>query len=59
MEQAISRFQDAMDAISGQKVGDRTPGHTGEAPPPPDPKTYQYILENTIRRIQSPPKQTS
>ncbi|WP_199247798.1 hypothetical protein [[Phormidium] sp. ETS-05] len=51
-------IRDAMDAMSGQKVGDRTPGHTGEAPPPPDPKTYRDILENTIRRNQSPPKQT-
>jgi hypothetical protein len=49
-------IRDAMGAMSEQKEGDRAPGHTGNAPPPPDPKTYRNILENAIRRIQSPPK---
>ncbi len=51
-------IRDAMDAMSERKEGDRVPGHTGIAPPRPDPKDYRDILENAIRRIQSPPKQT-
>lgn len=56
--QSRPTIRDAMDAISKSKEGDRVPGHTGKAPPPPDPKAYRDILENAIRRIQSPSKHT-
>lgn len=56
--EAHPSVQKALDALSEQKGGDRVPGHTGNAPPPPDPKAYRDILENAIRRIQSPSKQT-
>ncbi|MCT7984033.1 hypothetical protein NG796_12065 [Laspinema sp. A4] len=51
-------IRDAMDAMSGNVISDysKAPGTQGHAPPPPDPKTYRNILENAIRRIQSPPK---
>ncbi|MCT7976586.1 hypothetical protein [Laspinema olomoucense] len=53
-------IRDAMDAMSGNIISDysKAPGIHGNAPPPPDPKAYRDILENAIRRIQSPPKQT-
>ena len=53
-------IRDAMDAMSGNVISDysKAPGTQGHAPPPPDPKTYRNILENAIRRLQSPPKQT-
>ncbi|MBK4729020.1 hypothetical protein JJD41_03820 [Oxynema sp. CENA135] len=52
--EAHPSVQNALDALSEQKEGDRVPGHTGIAPPPPDPKFYQQMLENAIRRNQSP-----
>lgn len=55
--QSRPTIRDAMDTMSKRKEGDRSPGHTGHAPPPPDPKAYRDILENAIRLIP-PPKQT-
>ncbi len=46
-------IRDAMDAMSGLQVGDRVPGTQGNAPPPPDPKIYQEMLQNNIRRHRS------
>ncbi|MCT7975855.1 hypothetical protein [Laspinema olomoucense] len=53
---AIRETMYALSQRKETKESDRAPGHTGNAPPPPDPKTYRNILENAIRRIQSPPK---
>ncbi|MBP0014132.1 MAG: hypothetical protein J7545_10645 [Roseofilum sp. SBFL] len=50
-------IRDAMDAMSARKEGDRTPGSQGNAPSPPDPKLYQEMLQNTIRRQQKPAKE--
>ncbi|MEB3827682.1 hypothetical protein [Phormidium sp. CCY1219] len=47
---------DALDAISQQPQSDRVPGHQGNAPPPPDPKLYQEMLQNAMRRNQPPSK---
>ena len=47
---------DALDAISEQQESDRVPGNQGKAPPPPDPKQYQEMLENAMRRNQPPSK---
>ncbi|MBD1940317.1 hypothetical protein [Microcoleus sp. FACHB-68] len=47
---------DAMDAMSEQQQRDRVPGSHGHAPPPPDPKVYQEMLDNEIRRNQSSSK---
>lgn len=44
------KIRDAMDTISQQPQSDRTPGSKGNPPPPPDPKLYQEMLKNTIRR---------
>jgi hypothetical protein len=41
------------DAMSESQEGDRVPGTQGNAPPPPDPKIYQEMLQNKIRRHQS------
>lgn len=46
---------DAMDAISEEKQTKRAPGTLGNVPNP-DPKLYQQMLENAMRRNQSPPK---
>jgi hypothetical protein len=46
----------AMDAMSKQQEGDRVPGTQGNAPPPPDPKLYQEMLQNAMRRNQSSSK---
>lgn len=43
-------IRDAMDAISERKESDRVPGSQGNPPPPPDPKLYQEMLKNAIRR---------
>lgn len=43
-------------ALDSSSESDRVPGSQGDAPPPPDPKLYQEMLQNTIRRQQKPPK---
>jgi len=49
---------DALDGISGDIISkhSKTPGNKGKAPPPPDPKLYQEMLENEVRRNQSSSK---
>jgi hypothetical protein len=49
----------AMDALWERQESDRTPGTQGTAPPPPDPEFYQKMLQNAIRRNQSPPNPKS
>jgi hypothetical protein len=51
--QSRPTIRDAMDTMSKSKEGDRVPGTQGNAPPPPDPKIYQEMLQNNIRRHQS------
>ncbi len=53
----------AMDTLWEQQErepqeNDRAPGTQGNAPPP-DPEFYQKMLQNAIRRNQSPPKPKS
>ena len=44
---------DAMDRMSEDiSKYSKTPGNQGKAPPPPDPKQYQEMLENAMRRNQ-------
>ncbi|TVQ58253.1 MAG: hypothetical protein EA366_07000 [Spirulina sp. DLM2.Bin59] len=50
-------IQNAIDVLSGNEISDgsKAPGTQGKAPPPPqDPKMYQEMLQNNIRRNQSP-----
>ncbi len=51
--QSRPTIRDAMVTMSKSKEGDRVPGTQGNAPPPPDPKIYQEMLQNNIRRHQS------
>jgi len=49
---------DALDGMSGDIISkySKTPGNQGNAPPPPDPKLYQEMLQNAMRRNQPPSK---